>query len=95
MAGRSRHCTVKFPPLLSELKSNFLIYKSSNLFFIFCFCSKRSESKAKESMSYSEDFEDEKSIPLTQSAAYQKMLSTVDVSDEGEDLEEDFLGGII
>ena len=46
-------------------------------------------------MSYSEDFEDVKSIPLTQSAAYQKMLSTVDVSDEGEDLEEDFLGGII
>ena len=58
--------------------------------------SKRSESKAKESMSYSEDFEDEKSIksiPLTQSAAYQKMLSTVDVSDEGDDLEADFLEG--
>ena len=44
-------------------------------------------------MSYSEDFEDEKSIPLTQSAAYQKMLSAVDVSDEEDDLEEDFLGG--
>ena len=44
-------------------------------------------------LSYSEDFEDEKSIPLTQSAAYQKMLSTVDVSDEGEDLEDDFLEG--
>lgn len=44
-------------------------------------------------MSYSEDFEDEKSIPLTQSAAYQKMLSTVDVSDEDEDLERDFLEG--
>ncbi|CAB3996192.1 Hypothetical predicted protein [Paramuricea clavata] len=58
--------------------------------------SKRSKSKTKESMSYSEDFEDEKSIksiPLTQSAAYQKMLSTVDVSDEGDDLEADFLEG--
>jgi hypothetical protein len=44
-------------------------------------------------LSYSEDFEDEKSIPLTQSAAYQKMLSAVDVSDEEDDLEEDFLGG--
>ena len=46
-------------------------------------------------MSYSEDFEDEKSIPLTQSAAYQKMLNTVDVSDEDEDLERDFLEGNI
>ena len=44
-------------------------------------------------MSYSEDFEDEKSIPLTQSAAYKKMLSAVDVSDEDEDLERDFLKG--
>lgn len=48
---------------------------------------------AKESMSYSADFEEDKSIPLSQSGAYQKMLSTVDVSDEGEDLEEDFLRG--
>ena len=55
--------------------------------------SKKSESKTKDSVSYSEDFEDEKSIPLTQSAAYQKMLNTVDVSDEDEDLERDFLEG--
>ena len=53
----------------------------------------KSESKLKESVSYSEDFEDDKSIPLTQSAAYQKMLSTVDVSDEEDDLEEEFLEG--
>ncbi|XP_028396120.1 uncharacterized protein LOC114520107 [Dendronephthya gigantea] len=43
-------------------------------------------------ISYSEDFE-EKSISLTQSAVYQKMLSTVHVSDEGEDFEEEFLEG--
>ena len=55
--------------------------------------SKKSESKAKDSVSYSEDFEDEKSIPLTQSAAYKKMLSAVDVSNEDEDLERDFLEG--
>ena len=55
--------------------------------------SKKSKSKAKDSVSYREDFEDEKSVPLTQSAAYKKMLSAVDVSDEDEDLERDFLEG--
>lgn len=43
-------------------------------------------------MSSSEDFEDEKSIPLTETDAYQKMLSSMKVSDEDEDIEEDFLG---
>lgn len=52
----------------------------------------RVKNKTKESLSYSEDFET--SLPLTQSAAYKNMLSAVDISDEEEDLEEEFLQGV-
>ena len=61
-----------------------------SLFFFFRNTS-QVKSVSKDTVSYSEDFEEEKSIPLTETDAYQKMLNSMKITDEEDDIEEDFL----